>query len=235
MAAMRLRGIETEFEGAELGDRRLDYRLVNIAQAFQEDPSVSVPSALGDEASLEGAYRLLRNESVSVDDILSGHYQQTVERAREHNCVVAIHDTTIFEFSGDAEREGLGPLRGKGQGFLGHFTLLAAVDNPVIPLGVLSIETVVRTKQRGRKGPASPDYEGIRWLDGVDSTVKRLGAQTNVVHVMDREGDAFPLLTKLIANEQRFVIRGKHDRVLCKQENLRISDLLAQAETIVER
>lgn len=131
---VELRSIEAEFEGARLGDRRLEYRLPKIAKAFQQDPDESLPKALKSDASVEGAYRLLRNDRVTVDGILTGHYEQTLERAKKQKCVVAIHDTTVFEFSGEAERKELGPLRGKGQGFLGHFTLLGVSRSPLCHL-----------------------------------------------------------------------------------------------------
>jgi hypothetical protein len=225
-----LRSIEAEFDGARLGDGRLEYRLPKIAKALQQSPDVSLPKALKSDAKAEGAYRLLRNENVTVDGILAGHYEQTIERAQKQACVVAIHDTTIFEFSGDAEREGLGPLRGKGQGFLGHFTLLAAVGTPVVPLGVLSVEALVRARQGKKK-----ENEGDRWLANVEATEQRLAGQLSVIHLMDREADAYDLMAGLIEGNRRFVIRASYDRALSCGENLRISDLLANAKGTVER
>jgi hypothetical protein len=225
-----LRSIEAEFEGAELGDRRLEYRLPKIARAFQQDPDESLPRALKSDASVEGAYRLLRNGRVTVDGILKGHYEQTLERAKESKCVVAIHDTTIFEFSGDAEREDLGPLRGRGQGFLGHFTLLAGVEVPVVPHGVLAVEAVVR-----ERGGAKTQNEGDRWLAGVEAAERRIGSELSVIHVMDREADAYDLMAALIATDRHFIIRSATDRWLSREENLRISDVLVNSKTTVER
>lgn len=225
-----LRSIEAEFEGAKLGDRRLEYRLPKIAKALQQAPDVSLPKALKNDAEVEGGYRLLRNKGVTVDGILAGHYEQTIDRAQKQHCVVAIHDTTIFEFSGDAEREGLGPLRGKGQGFLGHFTLLAAVDTPVVPLGVLSVEALVRARQ-GKKN----ENEGDRWLANVEVAEQRLAGQVSVIHVMDREADAYDLMAGLIKGKRRFVIRASYDRALACGEKLHISDLLANAKGTIER
>lgn len=225
-----LRSIEAEFDGAQLGDRRLEYRLPKIAKALQRGPNESLPKALKSDASVEGAYRLLRNERVTVDGILAGHYEQTRERARQQKCVVAIHDTTIFEFSGDGEREGLGPLRGKGQGFLGHLTLLAGVETQVVPLGVLAMAAVVRARA-GKK----TENEGERWLAGVETTEQRLDGETSVIHVMDREADAYDLMASLVAKGRRFVIRSSSDRLVSREENLRLSDLLANAKVTVER
>ena len=112
-----------EFEGSLLGDVRRQSRLKEMAYSMAVDPSASFPTAMKTHAALEGAYRFLRNESVSMDGILSGHYEQTAERAALEKTVVAVHDTTIFKFEG--EREGLGPTHG-GQGFYVHCTMLVA-------------------------------------------------------------------------------------------------------------
>lgn len=230
MAATTLQGIETEYLGARLGDRRLEYRLPKIAAALAAEPTRSLPKALPGEAALEGAYRLLRNRAVSPDGILEGHYGETLERAAGRRTVVAIHDTTIFEFDGDEERKGLGPLRGKGQGFLGHFVLLAAVDDLVTPLGVLAMDAVVRPT--GHKKSADAEKESQRWHRALATARDRLAGQ-QVVHVMDREADKYHLLAALSDAGDNFVIRAVHDRVICPEN--RLSDVLATASTIIER
>ena len=92
---------------------------MELARALDEKPDASYPDATVTEAGLEGAYRLLGNEAVSADGILAGHYEQTVERACNEEWVVAVHDTTPFQFSGES-RSGLGKLYGKRNGFFGH-------------------------------------------------------------------------------------------------------------------
>lgn len=226
-----------EFHGAELRDRRREWRLLKLAEALAKDPDASLPTATRTVAGLEAAYRLLGNEAVTVDGILAGHYEQTVERAAAEGLVLAIHDTSIFKFSGDAEREGLGPLRGKGQGFLGHLTLLVAPGETRKPLGVTSLQTVVRKKRQGRrpvKRPLAEDGEAIRWLRGVETTEERLGARCGVVHVMDREADSYDLLARLITAGSRFVVRSNHDRLL-EGEKEHLLDAVAKATTVVER
>lgn len=235
-------GLEVEFRGAELGDLRRTRRLIQLARALDGDPGASLPDATETEAALEGAYRLLRNDEVSAEGILAGHYGQTVERAATEDCVIAVHDTTIFEFSGEVAREGLGPLRGKGQGFLAHMTLLVAVGEPRRPLGVVSLETIVR--ERGRKKPARKKAqqaaeqnasESVRWINGVRATERRLEGRCSAIHVMDREGDAYPLLSELLHDQYRFVVRSRFDRFVSESKARRLSDVLAQAVTVVER
>jgi hypothetical protein len=230
VTATALQGIEVEYLGARLGDRRLEYRLPKMAAALAAEPTKSLPKAIPVEAALEGAYRLLRNRAVTADGILEGHYEETLKRAAGRRRVIAIHDTTIFEFDGDEEREGLGPLRGKGQGFLGHFVLLAAVDDPVMPLGVLAVDAVVRPK--GHKKPADSEKESQRWHRALATARDRLNGQ-QLVHVMDREADKYHLLAALVDAGDSFVIRAVHDRVICPE--ICLSDVLATASTVIER
>jgi hypothetical protein len=227
-------GIEAEFEGAELGDRRRLSRLVRLVRALDERPEASYPDATVTDAGLEGAYRLLSNEAVSADAILAGHYAQTAERAGAEEWVIAVHDTTIFEFSGEKEREGLGPLRGKGQGFLGHFTLTVAPGELRRPLGVIGLQAVVRKRRRGQAKRRPAAGESARWLRGVELAERRLHHPA-VIHVMDREADSYDLWSSLIQTERRFVVRSRWDRPLAGEDALQMSDVLARATTIVER
>jgi hypothetical protein len=230
-------GIRAEFGFATLGDARRVARLKMLASALEEDPSASFPEAVEDEAALEGTYRLLSNEAVNAEDILAGHYRQTVERAEQEDLVLAVHDTTFFDFSASAPREGLGYLRGKGQGFLGHFTLLVAPGEIRRPLGVLAMQTLVRDKPPGRRKTMLELREAAeprRWRQGVELAAQRLDGRCPVIHVMDREGDSYTLFSALVEGGHRFVIRNRHDRYLA-EEGLRISDAVATASTIVER
>jgi hypothetical protein len=228
-------GVEEEFQGAALGDRRRTRRLMKLAQALDERPDASYPDATVTDAGLEGAYRLLSNEAVSADAILAGHYEQTIERAAGEDWVIAVHDTTIFEFSGETERDGLGPLRGKGQGFLGHFTLMVAPGEVRRPLGVIALQTIVREQRRPMAKPRVSAGESTRWQEGVELTEKRIGERCAVIHVMDREADSYSIFSALISAGRHFVIRTRHDRPLVNGPDLRLSAALTNAETIVER
>jgi hypothetical protein len=229
--------LDDEFVGAELSDRRRERRLIELARALNEQPSASFPDALRTDAALEAAYRLLRNEAVSADGILAGHYEQTVQRASSEDFVLAVHDTTVFEFSGDSKRDGLGPLRGKGQGFQLHVSLLVAAGEVRRPLGVVSLQTVVRKpRARKRKGRPPPDErESAPWMKGVRAAESLIQGRCSVVHVMDREGDSYDIWAALVASGHRFVIRNSRRRWLA-DSNLCLADVLANpTKTVVER
>jgi hypothetical protein len=228
----RLR-VREEYVGSGLGDARRQARLAAVADALAANPSASFPVATKTDAALEAAYRLLRNDSVSMDGILAGHYAQTAERAAQEHVVLALHDTTLFEFSGESDR-GLGPLRGSGQGFLGHFSLLVTSDEIRRPLGVINVTTIVRPKKR-QKPPEIPGQtaEAGRWKDGVAMAEERVAGATTLVHVMDREGDSYDLWATLSVAGRRFVIRNNRDKLL--EDDIPLSLAMASIETLAER
>jgi hypothetical protein len=230
------RDLRQEFETADVGDARRLRRLLSLAEAIEEDPAASFPTATVTEAGLEGAYRFLNNDDVTTEGILAGHFQQTVERAAQEDVVIAAHDTTIFQFPGSGTRAGLGPLHGNGQGFFAHMTLLIAPGEQRRPLGVISFETIVRKRGGRRRTSTSKEQpESQRWVNGAVATEKRVDGRTSLIHVMDREGDAYPLWAALVAANHRFVIRIRHDRPLAESGSVRLSDAVAASTTIVER
>ena len=231
-----------EFEGSTLGDVRRRDRLQKLAQSLARDPTASFPAATKTHAALEAAYRLLRNKSVSMEEILVGHYAQTVERAAIESVVLAVHDTTAFKFTGN--RQGLAPLHGRGQGFLGHFTLLVQPGEARLPLGVIAAQTWVRpksgkkAKKRGKKAKkkkiiTGQSLEASRWKKGAAKAEERVGGKCAVIHVMDREGDSYDLWAELLTAESRFVIRNSRQRKLENGEAL--SDVVERATTVIER
>src|SRR5579883_1364897 len=102
-----LPAISTEFGEADLGDLRLNRRLGSLSDRLAENPAQSFPKAL-DDAELEAAYRFFGNERVAPEAILAPHFRQTARRSERHEHVLVVHDTTQFEFPGEAKRRGLG-------------------------------------------------------------------------------------------------------------------------------
>ena len=74
-----------------------------MVSALRAQPDVSYPDALGNESDLEGFYRLLGNETVTPEAILTPHRRATMKRAAASTCTLVIHDSTdIAHGSGKA-------------------------------------------------------------------------------------------------------------------------------------
>lgn len=240
--------IRREFEGAALGDRRLQARLVTIAERIRASPDESFPDAMKTEAELTALYRFLNNTSVLSQVIAKPHQDQTALRCAEVGRVVVVHDTSEIEFSGAKPRQGLGHIRSPNdQGFLLHTALAVANDGSRRPLGVLDSYTWVReTLGKGRQPDGRKksggayanevDKESSRWWKLIDDTEQLLGG-LDVVHVFDREGDAYALLRTALDQQVRFVTRMARDRVVLDEDDERIgrvSEVLVDVVEVLE-
>jgi hypothetical protein len=229
--------LSSELGDADLGDARLNRRLGLLADRLAERPDASFPKAL-DDAELEAAYRFFGNAGVSPGAILAPHFRQSGRRASEHRRVLLIHDTTEFEFSGNAKREGLGRLIRPGQGFFGHFSLATTADGDRIPLGLLALETVFRLGEaiprRERKSRVSRGESG-RWRRCIDDAEAALDGRSEAIHVMDREADSYSIFAALSEQQRLFVIRSFHDRVLARDDEVHLRGAAEAAPTTLSR
>jgi hypothetical protein len=208
-------GLESEFYESSLGDRRRTKRLCSIAAALGSHAGESLPKALSAVADREATYRFLSNPNVSMEGILSGHFECTAQRARQYDVVLVVHDTSEFAFS--TPRKGLGRLRGKtsDHGFFSHISLCVGLDGGRDPLGLLSVMPWTRTETTKKMRKASGVSEMHRWWTCAAKSEHRLGTDgPAAIHVMDREGDSFELFARLVADDARFIVRACHDRKL---------------------
>lgn len=201
--------VAREFDGALLGDARLERRLEKIAKAVATRCDQSLPDAMGDSAALEATYRFLGNERVSAEEILRPHRACTRQRCKEAGRVLALFDTSELRFAGD--REQLGRLQHGGRGMLAHVGLAVSADGRRDPLGVLHLETVLRPmEKRNRKSAAGQaDNERMRWHRAVQAVFKDV---PDAICVMDREADVFDLAFEMSQRKQRFIVRAAQNR-----------------------
>jgi len=212
-----------EFEGLDLKDARRERRVLQTLDALAANPAASLRAAARSEAEAEAMYGLLRNEKVSFEQLTAPPIANTALRVKA--CVgpvLVLHDTSEFSYQGKTRRAGLGKLRtADDQGFLLHASL--AVTAAGEPLGVLGLKTWVRTaestsrrngkKRNGADYAQETDKESNRWLEQIQQTRKTVGSH-ELIHIADREADAYPLLASLQDSGDRFVIRLARDRVI---------------------
>lgn len=203
-----------EFASVALGDARLNARARKAAEGLSIQPSAGAPRVLSD-AELEGYYRFVNNNNVSLEALLKAHTAATVARTAGRERLVVAHDTTDFRFSEAVARKGLGPMDNAGQGFYAHFSL--AVGSNREAFGVVAVETWTRatraaTKQTSNERYLDPTKESLRWLRAVHECEQVFKGGPRLVHVMDRETDDYDILSELTTSGFGFVVRGSHDR-----------------------
>jgi hypothetical protein len=234
--------IALEFEDASLGDRRLDRRLLMIAERFSRDPEASFPKMLTSAAELEGAYRFLENESVDYSEIIAPHARATSARCREHNLIRIAHDSSDFAYEG--HREGLGPIGGK-VGFVAHMALALSSGEERAPLGILGMKThmhkrneqklTLKERKLESRRKSREETLSSRWFDLAVESETFLENRSSCIHIMDREADDFALFFALLENGSRFVIRGESSRRTAPRNSGNIADKLEVADAFVLR
>jgi Transposase DNA-binding/Transposase DDE domain len=202
--------VAEELADVDLGDSRRTARGKAVADRMAAAPEASLPVAMKDRAMLEALYRHLSSEGVDFQGILGSHLARSGGRvAGASTDVYVAHDTTACTFSGEAERDGVGVVNGEQQGFFAHVSLAVAADGKRTPLGLLAAEIFTREGAQDLE-----DSEAKRWNRGVSASAARTGGCGRLVHVADREGDAYGLLAELSTKGHRFIIRAKGNRVI---------------------
>lgn len=211
----------TEFSAVEFQDVRLNRRCQALAAQLSQQPQAPVNQASDDWADTKAAYRFFQNEKVTPARIGSPHFARTVERMRPQALVLAVQDTTFFNYTHHPQTEGLGEIGNKRQqqrGFALHSTL--AVTPSGVPLGLLTQSFWVRPvgqpshrPQDLRRQPIE-EKESYRWLQALEQTLALTPAGVQVVTVCDREADIYEMFS--VAQERAAVVlvRAATDRVL---------------------
>ncbi len=220
-----------EFADVSLGDRRLDARLVTLCDRFSDSPESPINQACADWAETKAAYRFFRNESVEADEILAAHRRKTSQRAKDHDTVLALQDTSYFVYTSHMKTEGLGELsmkKGKNvekiysKGLVMHACL--AITTQGLPLGLLDQNIFARKlrpeHQRRRKGgryiqdvlPVE-EKETYRWLQALKTTEEAL-PHTRVVTVCDREADFYDFFKLSQQLDASVLVRASANRTV---------------------
>jgi hypothetical protein len=210
-----------ELDGLD-ADPRLTKRADTILEKWRRQPGLGFPQIFSEDAESEGLYRFFNNPQITFEKLLAPQVKQTVGRLSPGD-VLCLHDTTEFKFSGAKRRKGLGRLTKGGQGFFGHFTLAVSADGERFPYGPVAADLYTRAWQiKGRRETAArrkeADKESSRWLRGVERAEEAVAGAARLIHVMDREGDIYPLVAKLVANRLGFVNRCCQNRCIAENE-----------------
>lgn len=214
--------VEEEFETVDLGDKRLNDRLILLAARLSESPTASIPGACSGWAEVQGAYRFLAQEDVGWEDILTPHFACSMRRMAQHQVVLCIQDTTELDFNGQ-QIEGLGSLTYDAQrGMYLHPTYAVSVDRE--PLGILDAWMWARPVRDKGGSPEPSIKESQRWTEGYARLAEVAGSlpDTRLVYVADREADIVELMRKAqeLGNPLDWLIRSQHNRALPSGEKL---------------
>ncbi len=220
-----------EFGAADLSDKRLDRRLIQVAEQLAKSPVSPINEACGDWSSTQAAYRLFDNPKATPAAILEPHIAATVQRMAAHGGpILVMQDTVFFSYGKHVKTRGLGPIgksnRTEERGLIMHNALAFTASG--VPLGLLSqnlwarrpipeedyVDKIVRLQCT-----AIEEKESSKWLLALRDTVALTPPGVAVVTVADRESDFFEFLTQAQERGARYLIRARTDRQLVPEDS----------------
>lgn len=207
-----------EMAGAQIHDRRRIQSVTAIVEKLADQPGVAFSTACG-SASRQAAHRLFEHPDTTVAKLLAGHIAQTGARCWNYDLVLAIQDTTSFEYNGHKAKEGLGPTNDSpnGRGLFAH--TVWAVSPEGLPLGTLHVQMWVRDPEeagsRHQRRKRMPDEkESHKWREGLTGTEAALAPDQAVLVIQDREGDVFDFLSAPRRAKTHLLIRASQPRAV---------------------
>ncbi len=210
------------FKHAELGDVRRTKRLIKISHQMASNIGSSIVNASGSQASIEGAYRFLRNDKVDADNIATAGLKSLLPALTLSNTILALEDTSTLCYRHNVTKE-LGHTgaykQSSSKGMLAHTVLMVDAETEhTIGLGAQhrwcrKDENFGTANDRKRRKYETK--ESYKWQRSSEEMSTRFAdVMDNIISVCDRESDMFEYIDYKTTNNQRFVVRAKHERVV---------------------
>lgn len=198
---------------AALRDKRRTRRLVTLAEQMAAGSGSSIARVCnGEDAKLEGAYRLIRYEKVSPAVIRVAGFKHTVQVVKDVPEILALEYTTSLSYKHSVAPElgKLGKATDKSRGWWVHSVLLLDSYSSRA-LGLIHQEWWCRHND----STVADENESGKWSDAAYFTRQRLEETIDkVISVCDREADYMSYLTDQQSHNELFVVRAKHSRKL---------------------
>lgn len=201
----------------------MNQRCQKLANILEQQPTLPLNQACDDWADAKAAYRFMANPKVSPARLLAPHCQRTVARLQAHPVVLAVQDTTFFNYTSHPQTAGLGEIGQKQhhqRGFAMHTTL--AVTPQGLPLGLLTqafftrpIGEPAHTSVRNRQ-LAIEAKESYRWLAALEQTLALVPDSIQVITICDREADFYEMFVRATEWHATLVVRARTDRLLAE-------------------
>ena len=217
-----------EFDGAQLGDRRRNPRLVQVAAALAEDPHGTLPGSFSGWAQTKAAYRLLEEPDVTYDRILQPHCQRVQDACGQPGEYLLVQDTSSLDFTSHLAARDLGRIGNDGgRGVHVHTTLALTVERwnaqqepEVTVLGVFDQRWWARTgppqgKKEKKADRLARARESQRWAAVIEQVSPPSDARWT--SVSDRESDIYETLLACRERQWHYIIRANQPRALADQ------------------
>lgn len=224
-----------EFKLLNRWDERLKKRISIMAENFFKSPESTINQASGSWADTKAAYRFFNNDSIQAKDITDSHANSTKHRCNDYQTILAIQDTSYFNYTKHPNTKGLCILTShKGLstkeiqtfGLVMHTALAVSTDG--LPLGIISQSIYSRDESSqkvtesekhsaGKKLPIEA-RESFRWLEFLKQTnVVFKDHPAKIVTVADREADIYQLFKLAADLKENVLVRAGYNRKVNKK------------------
>lgn len=210
----------SEFSTLNLGDKRRNLRFIKLEQERSTNINAPISETCASNANTKAAYRFYDNKHVKQEEILRAHLDSVVKRANTEKTLIAIQDTTEFNYGTETKLKGLGVMNDVEHfGFLLHNNIVYNTDK--LPLGIISQEYIVRSaeefgKRDTCKNRPIEEKESMKWINALRETHKftQRIPDVKVITVADRECDIFDFFLEVIKLDETVIVRAAKNRVV---------------------
>lgn len=244
-----LRWAKRNFGNTPLFNKKKIGRIIHIASRLAENKGVSFARLFDRWYDVKASYNLL-NQKIMIPDTIQCEHRSLAYESMENwkGDVLAIEDSSEFEWNRSEPIEGLGPIgsgRKSDQGFILHSTLAIGVslktksEYSIKVLGLPYQQYYVRPakrespkKRRLKDEPLETDL----WREVIKN--KAIPSQRNVIRICDRAADIYEVLKETQDYGCSHIIRLKHDRVAIDTEKpikSFMQELPSMGKTSIER
>ena len=217
----------SEFKNLNLGDKRLNQRLINVCEKFSEMPESPINQTCDSWAETKAAYRFFKNKKIREGKILESHAQKTLERMKAHKTILVAQDTSYISYSNHKKTRDLGKIGAHKSmnnkeitswGLIMHSSL--AMTTAGTPLGLLDQKISVRNPRTAsftKKKDSTPieEKESFKWLESLKKS-QGIVSDTQIVTICDREADMYEFFEQSYNLNSPVLVRAKTNRVINK-------------------
>jgi hypothetical protein len=224
-----------EFSDVNLGDKRLNKRLLKVTQDINSRPSNPINQCSDDWGSTKGAYRLFSNEKVTVEKIFSPHITNTQKRMQTYSRVLVVQDTTTINYTSHSALPELGNIGNDYTfGFMQHNALVLSPEG--LPLGLIdqncwSRPVTDESENKNNANRSIEEKESYRWIQSLQNTQLRSPIGVEAITICDRESDFYEFFDAAEKISAKYIIRMKNDRQLVNSD-IKIKSFLREQPVI---
>lgn len=208
-----------EFRHAPIGDGRWGRRLIEMGGQAARSPAGRVTECFRNDAERQGAYGLLESKVVTPEQVAAGVYIACARRCAELPFVYCAVDGTSLTLTDRRREKDFGSIGSHAEGARGIKVINAMVLSPEgVPLGLSAQKWWTRPyapRPKHRHDLRPQEKETGHWLDAMRQTREVMSTwapETRCWFQLDREGDAWPMLTEAALENHWFTVRSSHNR-----------------------